>query len=597
MSKKLNRLSARFVATVTKKGTYADGGGLFLQVGIGGNAKSWIYIYRRIRFAAEDSFASFTAALEQAGHTVPQHGDRTTKLLPIANAIIKEHTRDVAAHKVAYESGERKKSELVQAAEHFADARRRGYAGLGSTNAVSLAAARVAGQKCREWLAAGKDPRTELEREKREAAAALVNTSATFLNMGNEWITARATDAEKPWRQSTREGHENRLNFHLKPLHNLLVTEITANHIYEIIHPLRQAGHKSTAHKVRMQAENIIAWAKARKTFPATEINPASMEGDLRILLNTNDTQPISTPLLSLHYTKLPALYAKVSALIAARPWLTLGEVSRVTGKGREYLYNMIRCGRLQATKAERPDFPNSIETWQVDPAEVSRVAIREGWTLADLPLALPPVQVFILLYQILCACRPGEARGMRWSEWDETNQMWDVPWQRLRNGSRLRLDHHLPLSKPAIVILNTMREKQKQDKIDDTEFVFANYLVPNPTSGRLGIPPAHNTVRNLLRNNLSNADADKTLHGMRTSFGSWARQLGYVEADIERALSHIKGYGNVHVARLYTRDATRDVPLRKLFADWAHYCLTGELPAEVIPAEIIPIRRPIIVS
>jgi len=128
------------------------------------------------------------------------------------------------------------------------------------------------------------------------------------------------------------------------------------------------------------------------------------------------------------------------------------------------------------------------------------------------------------------------------------------------------------------------MREKQKQDKIEDTEFVFANYRGSNPRSARLRIPPCHNTVRNLLKSNLSDADADKTLHGMRTTFGSWARQLGYVEPDIERALAHIKGYGNVHVARLYTRDATRDVPLRLLFEAWAKYCLRRELPADVIP-------------
>jgi hypothetical protein len=208
---------------------------------------------------------------------------------------------------------------------------KRGYAGLGSANAISLAAARVAGQKCREWLADGQDPRQELLREKREAATALANSTATFLDMANDWITARANDAEKPWRGNTRQGHEQRLNFHLKPLHTLPVTEVTANHIYAIIHPLRQAGHKSTAHKVRMLAENIIEWAQARDAFPIDKMNPASMKGPLRILLKTTDTQPISTPLPSVHYTKLPALYAKISAL-TERPWLTMSEAARVSG-------------------------------------------------------------------------------------------------------------------------------------------------------------------------------------------------------------------------------------------------------------------------
>lgn len=45
MARALNRLSARFVATVTTPGYYADGGGLYLQVTASG-AKTWILRYR-----------------------------------------------------------------------------------------------------------------------------------------------------------------------------------------------------------------------------------------------------------------------------------------------------------------------------------------------------------------------------------------------------------------------------------------------------------------------------------------------------------------------------------------------------------------------
>src|SRR5262249_55097539 len=41
----IHKLTARFVATVTEKGMYLDGGGLYLQVGDGGKAKSWIFRY------------------------------------------------------------------------------------------------------------------------------------------------------------------------------------------------------------------------------------------------------------------------------------------------------------------------------------------------------------------------------------------------------------------------------------------------------------------------------------------------------------------------------------------------------------------------
>lgn len=44
MARAIARLTARKVATVTDKGRYADGGGLYLQVGDTGG-KAWLYRY------------------------------------------------------------------------------------------------------------------------------------------------------------------------------------------------------------------------------------------------------------------------------------------------------------------------------------------------------------------------------------------------------------------------------------------------------------------------------------------------------------------------------------------------------------------------
>src|SRR3954453_16000159 len=41
----LNRLSARFVATVTEAGRYADGGNLYLSISPNGGRR-WVFIYR-----------------------------------------------------------------------------------------------------------------------------------------------------------------------------------------------------------------------------------------------------------------------------------------------------------------------------------------------------------------------------------------------------------------------------------------------------------------------------------------------------------------------------------------------------------------------
>src|SRR5262249_2704262 len=78
--------------SVKKKGTYADGGNLYLQVGIGGSAKSWMVIHSRLRLFAEDSHAPFVKALMLAGRPVPPKGTtQNAALFKIAGVIVKEY--------------------------------------------------------------------------------------------------------------------------------------------------------------------------------------------------------------------------------------------------------------------------------------------------------------------------------------------------------------------------------------------------------------------------------------------------------------------------------------------------------------------------
>ena len=44
----IHKLTASFVQSVNTKGMYPDGGGLYLQVGPGGRAKSWIFRYNLV---------------------------------------------------------------------------------------------------------------------------------------------------------------------------------------------------------------------------------------------------------------------------------------------------------------------------------------------------------------------------------------------------------------------------------------------------------------------------------------------------------------------------------------------------------------------
>ena len=52
MARSVNRLTARSVATIATRGLHTDGGGLYLRVG-DGEARSWVYIYRRLEKRTE----------------------------------------------------------------------------------------------------------------------------------------------------------------------------------------------------------------------------------------------------------------------------------------------------------------------------------------------------------------------------------------------------------------------------------------------------------------------------------------------------------------------------------------------------------------
>jgi hypothetical protein len=132
--------------------------------------------------------------------------------------------------------------------------------------------------------------------------------------MANSYLTARVNDPDNPMHAKTRKGHEYDLNRHLEPLHEMRPGDITANNIYDIIQPLRQKGRRATAHKNRTLAYRVIEWARANDAFPENKMNPASMEegGRLRVLLNTDSTDPKSTPHPALHFSKMPALFGKL---------------------------------------------------------------------------------------------------------------------------------------------------------------------------------------------------------------------------------------------------------------------------------------------
>jgi integrase len=575
----LNRLTAKFVEHAkvrkgnTRKGAkkgdpitktrYADGGGLYLEV-LDTGAKSWVFTYSRDRARRKlhDSLLAGGASAEEIKIALDRFGGKT------------------------------------------------GNIGLGSAHAghTTLAEAREKAAHYRKQIRDGLDPKAQKEKERRERWKADARNT-TFEAMALEYIEARTNDAERPWGRGTRKAAERYLLVYLKPLHEWPVADITPGQIFSIINPLRQSGIKDTAHLIRTHAVSVFKWAIGRGVFPADKVIPASIEA-MQHLLNTKSTTPRNTPHAALHFNKMPALFDKIEQNFKTRSYYTVGEAARAVRRDQSTIALAAQEGRLIASKRTPIIFPTRggpRQSWEIEPANLFKL-----WDEVEkvIPSGLSPVTVYVLKFGILCGSRPTEARCMIWDEYHKDDQEWIIPWQRMKEGYQIRIDHHVQLSDPAIEIIEILREQQRRDGIK-THFVFGNYRTARSTSSCMGHPPASRTVRNLLANLLGHdADAtelldgscrsqrlkhaDATLHGMRVAFGSWAKEQGcYHELDIERALSHAKGYGPDMVARIYLRDARREAAMRKLFADWGRYCMTGELPADALPsAEIIPIRK-----
>jgi integrase len=170
-----------------------------------------------------------------------------------------------------------------------------------------------------------------------------------------------------------------------------------------------------------------------------------------------------------------------------------------------------------------------------------------------------------MLQFAILCAARTGEVLGARWSEIDLKARVWTVPASRMKAGR----EHRVPLSAPAVAILEKMRELKQSD------LVF-----PGDKSGE----PLSNMAMLAVLKRMRRADL--TTHGFRSSFRTWAAdQPGNVRAEAEAALAHVVGD---ETERAYNRGDLFE-KRRRLMDAWARYCST---PAPT-GATVLPLRAP----
>lgn len=152
------------------------------------------------------------------------------------------------------------------------------------------------------------------------------------------------------------------------------------------------------------------------------------------------------------------------------------------------------------------------------------------------------------LEFTILTAARTSETLKANWEEIDLSTQVWTVPASRMKAAK----EHRVPLSGPAVAILETVRAGPSA-----TGPVFP---------GRRGKALSNMAMDMVLRR----MDVGVTVHGFRSSFRDWAGEMTDTPREVaEAALAHTVG----NSAELAYRRGDALAKRRVLMEAWGSYC------------------------
>ena len=175
------------------------------------------------------------------------------------------------------------------------------------------------------------------------------------------------------------------------------------------------------------------------------------------------------------------------------------------------------------------------------------------------------------LLFTILTAARTGEVRGAIWSEIDFGGREWRIPKERMKADK----EHRIPLSDPALLVLNKILSLRKADGVEHSD---EHYIFGLPSQGL-----SNNAFLALL----DRMNREVTAHGMRSSFRTWcAEQTNYPREIAETALAHVNKNAT-EKAYLHTDFFERR---RQLMAEWAAFVTTPRPKAKA--AKVVSIGK-----
>lgn len=155
---------------------------------------------------------------------------------------------------------------------------------------------------------------------------------------------------------------------------------------------------------------------------------------------------------------------------------------------------------------------------------ELGRAEHHAALPYAELPALLADLDTqeglgaLALKFAILTAARTSEVINARWNEFNLTQRLWTIPAERMKAGR----DHRVPLSAPALQILETLRQ------LPESPFILP--------AGRLG--PVSNMIMLMTLRRMGKSEL--TVHGFRSTFSDWVTErTGFPPEVREMALAH----------------------------------------------------------
>jgi integrase len=261
----------------------------------------------------------------------------------------------------------------------------------------------------------------------------------------------------------------------------------------------------------------------------ALETHAAGLMGRRVDQIGREDVLRVLTPI----WTSKPALARKL------RVWIR-GVLSWAQGHG-----HVDTNYAADAISGALPKVKNSREHHAAIPYQDVPVALEQ----IDASRASNIVKA-LLRFTVLTACRSSEAREATWDEIDLEAREWRIPAARMKMDA----EHRVPLSDAAVAVLEAMRAHRASG------LVFASPKRPGKALDASAVVKA-----------LQRVYPDRTMHGFRSSFRTWAAEKTNVTRDIaEMALAHRVGSD---VERSYAQSDLFE-KRRALMAAWAGYLI-----------------------